>query len=41
MVTRQGDWFEFKHLFYDETCLVMFRMDSDELKEKNNGQNKG
>jgi hypothetical protein len=28
-------------LSYDETCLVMFGMDSDELKKKRDGQNKG
>ena len=45
MATQQGDWFpneeEFKHLSYDETCIIMFGMDSDELKEKRDGKNKG
>jgi hypothetical protein len=45
MATRQGDWFpneeEFKHLSYDETCIIMFGMDSDELKEKRDGKDKG
>ena len=32
---------EYRHMSYDETCLVMFGMDSDELKEKRDGKNKG
>jgi len=29
---------DYNNLSYDETCIVMFGMDAEELEERNNGK---